>query len=70
MFWSTAEEIENYMDIKNIRYERILSKRIQGLSQPFIERYSLSDKQASKLRNMLGDKDFLTQTTWIVYPKE
>lgn len=70
MFWSTAEEIENYMDSENIRYERILSKKIQGLSQPFIERYSLGNEQATKLRTMLGDKDFLTQTTWIIYPRE
>ena len=58
------------MDCENIRYERVLSKKIQGLSQPFIERYSLSNEQASKLRGMLGDKDFLTQTTWIIYPTE
>lgn len=70
MYWSTVEEIENCMDNENIKYERILSKKIQGLSQPFIERYSLSSEQASKLRVMLGDKDFLTQTTWIIYPKE
>lgn len=69
MYWSTAEEIENHMDSKNIKYERILSKKIQGLSQPFIERYSLGVEQAAKLRTMLGNKDFLTQTTWVIFSK-
>ncbi len=67
MFFSSSNEIENYMDSKNVKYERVLSKKIWGLSQAFIERYSLSGEQASYLRDKLGDKDFLVQTTWIIY---
>lgn len=70
MFWSSAEEVESLMEKNNIRFERVLSKKIDGLSQVYIERYLLNDDQSSEIRKMLEGKDYLVQTTWIIYPKE
>lgn len=70
ILFSSQDEVESMMDKNNIRYERIQSRRIEGLSQAFIERYSLNEDQVKLIKNMLGDKDYIMQTTWIIYPKD
>ena len=69
ILYSSQNEVESMMDKNNIRYERIQSRRIEGLSQAFIERYSLNEGQIKLIKNMLGDKDYIMQTTWIIYPE-
>jgi ubiquinone/menaquinone biosynthesis C-methylase UbiE len=69
MFYSSAEEIESLMNKGDLQYEKIQSKRINGLSEAFIERYSLDKGQVELLKSMLGNKDYIIQTTWIIYPK-
>ncbi len=70
ILYSSQDEVESMMDKNNISYERIQSRRIEGLSQAFIERYSLNDDQIKLIKNILGDKDYIMQTTWIIYPKD
>jgi len=69
IFYSSQNEVESLMNKNNIHYERIQSRRIEGLSQAFIERYSLDNDQIELIKRMLGDKDYIMQTTWIIYPK-
>jgi ubiquinone/menaquinone biosynthesis C-methylase UbiE len=68
-FWSSATELEDFMIKSGIRFEKILSKRINGLSQVYIEKYSLNNDQTIHIKEVLGDKDYIIQTTWIIYPK-
>lgn len=70
MYYSSVNEVESLMKKNNIKFERIQSKRINGLSDAFIERYSLDENQIKLLKNILGEKDYIIQTTWIIYPKE
>ncbi len=70
MFWSSAKEIEDFMDKNHIRYERIQSRKIDGLSQVYIERYPLSSEQSTYLRKIMESKDYIVQTTWIIYPNK
>lgn len=70
MYYSSVNEVESLMSKNNIKFERIQTKKINGLSEAFIKRYALNKNQIKLLRNMLGDKDYIIQTTWIIYPKE
>ncbi len=70
MFWSSASEIEDFMRTSNIKFEKVLSKKISGMSQAFIERYSLNNEQVELIKKIMGDKDYLIQTTWLIHPKE
>jgi SAM-dependent methyltransferase len=69
MFWSSHDEIEKYMTKRGIRFEMISTDKINGFSQTFIERYDMNNKQAQQIRNLLGDKDYLLKTTWIILPE-
>jgi SAM-dependent methyltransferase len=69
ILYLSQNEIEFMMNKNNIRYERIQSRRIEGLSQAFIERYCLNENQSKLIKDILGDRDYIMQTTWIVYPK-
>ncbi len=69
MFWSSADEIETLMKGQGIKFEKVALKKISGLSQAYIERYSLNDDQIKLLTEIMADKDYLIQTTW-VYPVE
>jgi ubiquinone/menaquinone biosynthesis C-methylase UbiE len=68
MYWSSAEEVEGYMAIKGIKFERVSSNEIHGLSQVYIERYSMNSEQAGEVRKLIDDMDYLFQTTWVIYP--
>ncbi len=68
MFWSSAKEIEDFMDKNHIRYERIQSRKIDGLSQVYVEKYLLNSEQGTYLKKIMEGKDYIIQTTWIIYP--
>ena len=70
MFWSSAREIEDFMRTSNIKFEKVLSKKISEMSQAYIERYSLNNEQVELIKKIMGDKDYLVQTTWLIYPNE
>lgn len=68
MFYSSSAEIENIMQKNKLNFEKVQSNKIGGLSEAFIERYSLNAEQSQYLKNLLGDKDYIIQTTWVIHP--
>ncbi|MFA5992642.1 MAG: aldolase/citrate lyase family protein [Candidatus Pacearchaeota archaeon] len=66
-YFSTKEEIESWMNNQGIVFERVQNRIIKGYSDSFVERFNLSQKELKKTKDILGDKDRLEQTTWVIY---
>jgi len=69
-FFSSSDEIEQWMTEQGIKFERIKERRIDKMSSAYEERYNLSEEELGKLREIVGDDDFYILTDWIIYPKE
>lgn len=70
MYFSSRDELEDRMNIKGIRFERIDEKKIDNLADVYCERYKLDEEKCNRVRTILGDKNFMVRTTWIVYASE
>ena len=67
-FFSSREEIEKAMVANGINFERLLERRVEKVSNVFIERMKLDESEAKTAQNLLGDKDYIIQTTWLILP--
>jgi len=65
-YFSSRSEIENWMQENKINFERLMERRIEDASNIFIERYNLNDEESLKTKEILGDKNYIIQTTWLV----
>lgn len=65
-FFASRKEIENWMRTNHIEFKCILNRRIEKVSDVFIERTPLDAEESLALRNILDDKDYIIQTTWII----
>ena len=66
-FFSSKNEIESFLMKNNINFERLRDRRIEKVSNAFIERYNLSEEESLLVRKILDDKDYIYQTDWIIY---
>lgn len=69
MYWSSASELEAFMSEKGIKFERVEEKKIDCLSDVYTERYSLTEMQNARLKELIGDKNYILRTTWVINPK-
>ncbi len=69
-YFSSREEIEEWMKESSIKFERLSERKVSSVSNVFIERWGLNEEEARKTREILGDKDYITQTTWLVSPQD
>lgn len=69
-FYSSRDEIESWMSEQGIKFERLRDRRIPEASNAYIERFGLSADEAETAREILGNKDYLMQTDWLIFPKE
>jgi hypothetical protein len=58
--------VETRMNELGIEYEKIQNRMVKGLSDIFIERFSLSEHEAQKTKDILHDCDYIIQTTWVL----
>ncbi len=65
-YFSTAEEIEKYFTLSNVEFIRLQHRKIENSSQGFRERFDLTDNEFVTIKNILGDKDYVIQTTWLI----
>lgn len=71
MFYSSMEEVESLMKEEGIVFRRVSSRRIdKAASRALIEKFHLNDTESKLLLEMLGNQDYIIQTTWILFPKE
>jgi len=68
-FFSSRQEVEEILNGLAIRYEKIKEKRIDNFSDVFIERYSLNENEKETMKRILDRKDYIFQTTWLIFPK-
>lgn len=69
-FFSSGEEIEQFMRESSINFERTKEKVIEGISDLYTERYGLSVEENIKAKSILGGKDFFVQTNWTIFPSK
>jgi hypothetical protein len=69
-FFSSREEIETIMTQNGIRFEKVKERKVEKVSNVFIERYALDESEAKVSQDILGDSDYIIQTTWILFPKK
>jgi ubiquinone/menaquinone biosynthesis C-methylase UbiE len=69
-FLSSSAEIEKWMSEQGIRFERLRERRIDDAANAFIERWKLDERDAVETRRILGEKNYLQQTDWIIFPKK
>jgi len=67
-YFSSREEIEKWMKENNINFERLSERKVDYVSNVFIERLELDEDDATKTKNILDDKDYIIQTTWVILP--
>jgi ubiquinone/menaquinone biosynthesis C-methylase UbiE len=67
-FLSSRDEIEEWMQQNGIKFERLKDRIIQNVADAFIERFALDNEDADKTKQVLGDKNQIRQTDWIVLP--
>ena len=69
-FFSSANEVEQWMKERGIRFERLKEKRIDQMSTTYEQRYNLSGEELQKVREIIGNDDFYILTDWVIYPKD
>lgn len=65
-YFSSREEIEKWMNENKIKFERIAERKVEEVSNVFIERWALNEEDSEKTRNILADKNYIIQTTWLI----
>ncbi len=65
-YFSSRNEIEKWMQENKINFERLMERKIENLEDVFIERYNLNDGESLKTKEILGDKNYIIQTTWLI----
>lgn len=68
-FFASRDEIEGWMQERGINFERLRDRIVQNMADIFIERYALDAENAEKTKEVLGDKNYVRQTDWIIYPQ-
>ncbi len=66
--FSSRKEVEQWMQEDGIKFERVAEKRVEKVSNVFIEKWVLDPEESQKTRDILGDKDYIIQTRWVIYP--
>ena len=64
--WTDPRTLETWMNELGIKYSTIQDRRIDGLSDLFIEKYGLTDQKADSVKEMLHNYDYVMQTTWVL----
>ncbi len=65
-YFSSADEIEQWMTQNGIQFKRIQHRKVDKVSSVFIEKFKLSEEETRVTHQILGDKDYIYQTTWII----
>lgn len=65
---SSAEEIEDWLAQQGMAFAQRAHVKLGNLSDSFIDRYNLASAEAQRLKQVLGDYDYIVVTTWILSP--
>lgn len=65
-YFSSPEEIETWMTEQGLNFQTLQDRTVEGASLLYLEKYQLSAEELQEVKNILGDKDHIQQTTWLV----
>ncbi len=65
-FPTNPSQVESWMTGLDIRFKKIQDRKIDGISNLFIEKYKLNEREAQLLKVTLGNLDYLMQTAWVL----
>lgn len=68
-FFSSRDEVETWLQEAGVSFERLQDRVIGNLADVFTERYALNPMEAQRTREILGDKNYIRQTDWVIFPK-
>lgn len=66
-YFSTRDEIESWMQESHISFERLNERKVDYVSDVFKEKYDLTRAEDTKVKKILGNKDNIIQTTWVIH---
>lgn len=69
-YFSSGDEIEKWMTEAGIKFRKLQDRKIDTVSDVFIERFKLDEEDAKKTIEILGDKNYIFQTTWLICEQE
>lgn len=65
-FFTESSQIEAWMNEFNIQFEKLQERRIETLSEMFIEKFNLAGDDAISVQEILKGCDYIMQTTWVL----
>jgi len=65
-YFASANELEEFMEEMGIKFERSQHRRIDSVSDVFIDKYGLNENESKRVIDALGDSNYIYQTTWII----
>ncbi len=68
-FFSSRNEIEKWLEDNNIKFKRLIERKVDNFSDVFTERFNLNEEEIKTMKGVLGDKNYIIQTTWLIFPK-
>jgi len=69
-YFSSRGEIEDWMQKHDIPFEKIQDRKIEEFYRVFSERWNFTDEEDKTAKQILGDKDFAIQTSWLIRPQD
>ena len=69
-FFSSPKEIDKMMDEENIPYEKKQNRKINDIAMVFKEKYNLTENEYQKAKEIMGDMNYVIQSTWMIFPKK
>ncbi len=67
-YFASEQEIQDWLDKLGIKFEKLRSRNVPGLSNVYIERYLLDEVEAKMTREILSGTDYLNQSDWLILP--
>lgn len=65
-FFTESKQVEKWMSELQMPYKRIQERKIETLSETFVEKFELNDEEANAVRGVLRGCDYIMQTTWVI----
>ncbi len=71
VYFSSRAEIETWMKCFGIWFSLCRADRtVADISDVFIEKYAMSDAEARDVKAVMQGHDYITQSTWLLWPKQ
>ena len=65
-YFTESKQIEKWMDELGLSYEKIQEKKVETLSETFIEKFKLEENDSVLLKQTLSGCDYINQSTYVV----